>query len=381
MVNVENVEEVLKSYYLDAINEQLSGEVSPFFNAIEKTSEYVVGKDVYLTVAGGTLSGVAALGETDDLPSPRADRYYSVTLDLKNIYGTIEITDKAIRASAHSAGPFINLLNAETEGLVKGAKANFARMLYGDGNGTLCKVVSKKSDKEIVVDDVKSYMTGLNIVIKGGSKNLETGITGVNVSAGTIEVADSLKDLTLSGGEKIVIKGAEGNEILGLAAIFDDSTLYGYSRTHALMNSYDKTCARSALTESDLTEAIDSLEERSDGKPNMILCSYKTRNKIAALTSATRRIVNSTDIAAGYSSIYVNDVPVYADKFCPNDRIYFVNTDDFVLNQLCDWSWLESDGGRILKQIPGKAAYSATIVKYAQLFCKRPYAQGIIRLT
>ena len=381
MVTIENVESILKDYYLDAINLQLSGEVSPFFNAIEKTSEYVVGKEVHQTIAGGTMTGVAALGETDDLPRPRADRFYSVVLDLKNIYGTIELTDKSIRASAHASGPFINLLNAETEGLVKGAKANFARMLYGDGNGTLCTVVSKKSDTELYVDNAKNYMVGLNVVIEGTSSNFKTGIIKVNTADNSITVGNSVKDVSLSGKEKIKLDGADGNEILGLAAIFDGTTLYGYSKDHALMNAYDKTCTLASLKEGDLTEAIDNLEERSDGKPNMILCSHKTRNKIAALTSATRRIVNTTDIAAGYSSIYVNDVPVFADKFCPNDRIYFLNTDDFVLNQLCDWSWLEGDGGRILKQVPGKAAYSATLVKYAQLFCKRPYAQGIIRLT
>ena len=69
-----------------------------------------------------------------------------------------------------------------------------------------------------------------------------------------------------------------------------------------------------------------------------------------------------------------------SDRFCPEDRIYFVNTDDFVLNQLCDWSWLEDEGGRVLKQVACKAAYSATLVKYAELVCKKPYAQGLIIL-
>ncbi|MDE6690379.1 MAG: hypothetical protein K2K04_00255, partial [Clostridia bacterium] len=62
------------------------------------------------------------------------------------------------------------------------------------------------------------------------------------------------------------------------------------------------------------------------------------------------------------------------------DRIYFINTDDFVLNQLCDWAWLEDEGGRILKQVAGKAAYSATLVKYAELVCKKPCGQGAIIL-
>ena len=40
--------------------------------------------------------------------------------------GGIEISDKAVRASAVSAGAFVNLLNAEMEGLVADAKARYS---------------------------------------------------------------------------------------------------------------------------------------------------------------------------------------------------------------------------------------------------------------
>ena len=58
--------------------------------------------------------------------------------------------------------------------------------------------------------------------------------------------------------------------------------------------------------------------------------------------------------------------------------MFLLNTDDFALYQLCDWEWLEDEDGKILKQSPGKAAYSATLVKYAELICKKPCGQAII---
>ena len=84
----------------------------------------------------------------------------------------------------------------------------------------------------------------------------------------------------------------------------------------------------------------------------------------------------SIDARTGYGAVTVNDVPVYADKYCPDDRILFLNSDDFSLHQLCDWEWLEDEDGKILKQIPGKAAYSATLVKYAELICRKPYGRA-----
>lgn len=380
MITIANADAALKDYYLDAVSAQLNGEVSPFFNAIAKTSENVFGKDVKLAIAKGTMAGVVAGAEDGELPSPRSNRYYGVTLPLKNIYGTIEISDKAMRASGDTSGAFVNLLNAEMEGLVAGAKANFARMLYGDGNGLICTVASKKSDHQLAVNSAKSYFVGLKVKI-GATSPIETEITAVDVAGKTITVSASLTSATFSGGEKVTIQGAEGNEIIGLAGIFDGTSLYGYTKSEeAYFSPYVKNVTASQLAESDIVDVIDSLEESNDGKVNMILCSHKVRKSIAALMSASRRIVNTAEIAAGYSSIIINDVPVYADKFCPDDRIYFVNTDDFSLNQLCDWAWLEDEGGRILKQVAGKAAYSATLVKYAELVCKRPCAQGVIIL-
>lgn len=381
MITITNADAALKDYYLDAVSAQLNGEVSPFFNAITKTSDNVFGKDVKIAIAKGSMSGVVAGAEDGALPSPRSNRYYGVTLPLKNIYGTIEISDKAMRASADTSGAFVNLLNAEMEGLVAGAKANFARMLYGDGNGYLCSVVSKKSAKALTVNNAKSCFVGLTVTV-GLASPVQTVITAVDTEAKTITVEHDFTSATFAGGEKVSVAGADGNELLGLAAIFDGTTLYGYAKaTEAYFKPFEKTCASASLTEGDIVDVIDKLEEANDGKVNMILCSHKVRKQIASLMTASRRIVNTTDIAAGYSSIVVNDVPVFADKFCPDDRIYFIDTDDFSLNQLCDWAWIEDEGGRILKQVAGKAAYSATLVKYAELVCKRPCGQGVIKLT
>lgn len=55
--------------------------------------------------------------------------------------------------------------------------------------------------------------------------------------------------------------------------------------------------------------------------------------------------------------------------------MYFLNSKDFKLHQLCDWRWLEGDNGKIIRQNAGSATYTATLVKYADLICDRPMAQ------
>ena len=55
-----------------------------------------------------------------------------------------------------------------------------------------------------------------------------------------------------------------------------------------------------------------------------------------------------------------------------------LNTKEFNLHQLCDWKWLEGEGGRIIKQEVGTPTYTATLVKYADLICNKPNGQACL---
>ena len=58
--------------------------------------------------------------------------------------------------------------------------------------------------------------------------------------------------------------------------------------------------------------------------------------------------------------------------------MYLLNTDDFTLYELADWSWISDEAGRVIRQNPGFPTYSATLVKYAELICDKPFGQGKI---
>ena len=381
MITVKNADAALKDYYLDAVSGQLNGGISPFFNAIEKSAENVCGKDVKIAVARGFTGNIIAGAEDGDLPDPFSNRYACISLPLKNLYGAVEISDKALRASRASSGAFVNLLNAEMEALIAGAKSNFGRMLFGDGSGKLCTIKKKISDKEYGVDCAKEYFRGMQVDVYSVAGALAYGGAGmfvakVNTAAGTVTFDRDITDAIVNGA--IYVHASKGGELTGLGALFDGETLYGYNKADEPYFAPRKTDAGGVLTETALSDVLDAAEENYDSKINMILCSFATRKKIAALVDANRRVVNTIDARTGYGAVTVNDVPVYADKYCPDDRILFLNTDDFTLCQLCDWEWLEDDDGRILKQIPGKAAYGATLVKYAELVCRKPCGQAML---
>jgi hypothetical protein len=383
LITIANADAALKDYYLEAFSAQMNENVSPFFNAIEKTTSNVYGKDVKLAIVKGTMGSIVAGDEDGNLPTPYSNRYYSVTLPLKNIYGTIEISDKALRASRDNSGAFVDLMNAEMEGLVRSAKGNFERMLFGDGNGYLFDVLTMESQRILYGNSIKNSMLGMKLdIIKNGEKLLEGAtIIDVNCQDSTVTIDKDVIASMVGNGCYAYVSGAYGKELCGLKAIFDEEELYGYTKEdYSYFRPAHFYCESKDFTESKFIDYVNQMLDEFDSKINMIICSYSTRQKIAEFLSNSRRVVNTTDINAGYSSVVVNDIPVYADRYCDDKRIYLLNTDDFSLNQLCDWEWLEDEDGKILKQVAGKAAYSATLVKYAELLCKKPCGQGLVEI-
>ena len=159
MVTTQSADGVLKSYYLDAVAQELDMKANPLLAAIGRTASDVWGKDIKKPVVYGVHGGVGAGKEDGTLPTAADMGYAQLTATLKNLYGQIEISDKALRASQSSEGAFVDLLGVEMEGLVKGASFNLGRMLFGDGSGKLA-TISEASSGVYTVDTVRNLAIG-----------------------------------------------------------------------------------------------------------------------------------------------------------------------------------------------------------------------------
>ena len=384
-VNLTNADSALKSFYLEAVSEQLNNNVNPFFAKIKQSTSDVWGKEVRKLAIYGMNGGIGAGTEDGELPESAGNNYGQIVSTLKNLYGTIEVSDKAIRASENNSGAFVSLLNAEMDGLVKSSAFNFGRMLFGDGTGVIANVTAV-SNGVITLDDVKNVIEGMVVDFR------ETSSGAIISSAGArrILTVDRLnKKITVSGttlteeeiaNAKVSVQGSYGNEITGLKAIFDtDSDLYGLKReSNAWLNPTVKEI-NGEITENDIQTVLDQIEEQAGASVDFIVCSWGVRRTLQALFSKNNRNVDTLELAGGFKAMSYNGIPIVADRFCPNGCMYLLNTADFNLHQLCDWQWLTGDDGKVLKQLAGKPVYSATLVKYAELICAKPYGQGLIK--
>lgn len=384
MVSLTSASNALKNVYLGVVANQLNVNANPLLGKIEQSTKDVWGKKIIKLAPYGINGGIGAGTETGKLPTAGENKYVQFTSELKNLYGKIEISDKAMRASMNSAGAFVNLLNAEMEGLIKASSFNFGRMLYGDGSGLLAKVTNyNSSTKVITCDSVRNLIEGMIVDFYSGSTAVSNGqgirINYVDRVNKTITLDMPANAPTIAKDQTIYVQNSKDLEITGLGAIFSDSTtLYGLTRSdYKWLKPYTSTTSQE-IADDVIQGALDHLEEVGGSTANFITCSNAVRKAYQKYLSYFRRNIDIMELAGGYKAMTYNGVPIYADRFVEDDTMYVLNTDEFTLHQLCDWKWLEGEDGRVIKQNANEATYSATLVKYADLICNKPNAQAKI---
>ncbi|MEG1706818.1 MAG: phage major capsid protein, partial [Clostridia bacterium] len=311
----------LKNVYLGVVSEQLNTSINPLLARIKQTSSDVWGKDIIKLAPYGLNGGVGAGAEDSDLPTAGGNNYAKFVLTLKNLYGKIELSDKAIRASSSSAGAFVNLLNAEMEGLVRASSYNFGRMLYSDGSGKLAKIVSNTTT-DIVVDNVKNLMEGMVIDIVDTNGNatgfITKRITSINRATKTIHIAGASLTADCIKDKFITMQGSFGKEITGLGAIFSNTgSLYGINRSdYGWMIPYMKSLSAGSTNISDVViqTAIDALEQDADSKVDFIVCSAGVKRNYQTYLASYRSNVDVLDLAGGYKAISYNGIPLVSDR-------------------------------------------------------------------
>ena len=380
MVTTTSADNVLKSYYLSAVTDQLNKSINPFLAQIKQTASDVWGRDVRKAVRIGINGGIGAGTEDGALPTARGNKYAQFVATLKNLYGTIEITDKAIRASASNEGAFIDLLNDEMQSLVESASCNFGRMLFGDGSGVLTIANAVNGQGVYTCTDTRNFIEGMAVDVWVGNARqiINATVLAVDRVKNTVTLSGTPASISSPNYGKIYISGSKNLEITGLQAIFESDTLYGVERNgNSWLEPY-KADSVGDISENVIQTAIDTVEQRTGSKINFIITTPGVRRALFNTLSQYRHI-DTMEIEGGFKAISFNGIPIVTDRFCQEGTMYLLNTDDFGLHQLCDWQWLEGEDGKVLKQLADKPVFRATLVKYAELMCYRPAGQA--RLT
>ncbi len=384
MVNMNTVSAALKNYYIDPLREDINLKADPLYARIAHTTNNIVGYNKIVRAAlVGANGGAGAGSETGALPSSGENTYAALESTTKNLYGTIEISDKLVRSAADSsAGSFVNMLQQEMETLTRTLRWNLARQLYGDGSGKLCTVTeATTSGSSLTVSSTAALLPGLKVDIfasAGTSLYRGSRILDVDHLNSVIKLEGTV---TVPANGYLTIQGSAGYELTGLGKLFDGTgsgTLYGLDRSeYSWLNPYIVS-SFGAITETGIQSAVDHLEDSYNVTVNHINCGSDAYNYYLALMNQRRCICDTSTLEGGHRALLFNGIPLTRTKFMPADSIDLYDTGLFEIDQVADWEWIEGESHNVLHQKPGYPTYTATIAKYCDLMCVLP--GGIARL-
>ena len=132
------------------------------------------------------------------------------------------------------------------------------------------------------------------------------------------------------------------------------------------------------LNETLIQEEIDRVETESNGTINFLAISGDVKYAYQDYMAQYKRNVDVMELKGGFKSLSYNGIPLVHDRFVPEKSMYLLDTSKIKLYQLCDWRFLESATGKILRQRENAPVYTATLVKYCDLICTAPNAMAKI---
>ncbi|MCK9328028.1 MAG: phage major capsid protein [Bacteroidales bacterium] len=390
-----------KSFFLPGLREQADYGASAFLAQLERNTESVVGKDIRITMEYGRSGGIGAISEAGSFPVANAHKFKQATWETRDLAAQTQISDKAIEASKSSVGAFANMMTKQVKDVERDVKIYVGRSVLGDGTGKLGVIHSVTWDstaKTLTCVMTSAFPTvylseGMLVDIIDASATPDATLTG-GTTLEVIAVDDDLLTVTLKGlladltdisatiqadNDYLVAQGSLGRELTGLSAVYDNAaTLYGLSRTTYPWLKVPGNTSVGEINDMAIQALIDKAETRSGSTINYMQCAHDVKRAYINYKAALRQTVDSLEIKGGFTAMsYVNGgkkIPITPDKYLPNGYLDGMDTNDWALYAMNDWSWRDQGAGLFTK-VAGVAAWEAQLIRFCDVGCQRPRGQ------
>ena len=326
-----------------------------------------------LSFSGGVGSG--------SIPTAGVASYSQAVLSAKKIYAKVLIDRESIKASSNDEGAFVRGLKEVVKKGVESFMRNDSRMFYGNGDGSLGTTSATSGSNPYVL----TFSAGYNLANfeEGDIVNVETGNTDPFSVDTVAEQSDGTLDVTVTrlsgsqtpdGTDAVFMQNSENNDCDGLGNVLDATSSTLYSITVARRWQATQTDASSATLDIDLMNQTSLAIEKNFGEPiDLIPCSYTQYRKILNLLEDQKRYplpprYGSDKMKAALSFNGVEfmtssgPAALVPERFCPPDRVYFLNTDFITRFHRPDFGWFDDDGTVFLREFIGSSgtdSYSA----------------------
>ena len=393
--NLSNFDAALKIDYLPVIREQLNN-ASVLLTKVRRNERDVVGKQWQNTAHYQRNSGVGSGTETG-LPTAGNQGYLNPYGTVKYTRGRIQVSGPVIEASKNDRGAMVRALEAEMKGVVDDLKQEVNYQFFNDGTAVRALVNGDPGTGTTLTVDTPgtNYLhDGMIVDIVDASSGAveDEDVTLSTINSTTGATASAALDANIEDNSKVTRANATDGagtsyEMMGLKGIVDDATyvatLHNLARSSyawwkcSTHSNDDNSGTNRDMTLSLIQDSITAVE-KNGGKTNLILSDHALRDTYAALVIADKRFVNTLNLDGGFKALEYNGIPWVADKDCPPNTVFFVDTEHLQIMQMSDWNWMDRDGS-VLSRVSGSDAYEAVIYWYADLTTDRPRAHSFLR--
>lgn len=382
---------ITKEIYEGEIREQLNNDVMTL-KRIERTSRgttQVGGRYVTFPIHTKRNTGIGARKELEALPAAGRQGHESARVNLRHLYGSIELSGQAIKLIDKDYQAFQSALEVEINGLKTDLARDQNRQVYADGSGVIATLAAvAAAATTITVDRADLVDEGMlvDFVEAGVVENAGLTVTAVDTTAGTVTLSAAVSGA--SGAAYITRAGSSNvggqREWTGLAAIVSATgTLYNVDPTtvpvwKSVINTNGGT--PTAVSETMFTKMADDIRTKG-GSTSVIFTSLGVRRAYANLLTQQRQFVNQKEFTGGFGGIaFITDkgeIPIVTDVYAPPKTAYFLNEKEITLYREADWSFMDMDGSQWERKA-GYDAYSATMYQYSELGTGRRNSHGKI---
>jgi len=362
-----------------------------------------------LSFSGGVGSGT--------LPSSNAGNYVGAEIESKRVYATCSIERESIKASANDAGAFVRATAETVKKTVESYMRNASRILFGDGTGVLGTGdgtgtdVIKNAAAAVAAYPLAHYEVTfpvaewkeanweerdyVQVVASGTAETQLHEVYAVDPSTRTVRllhVAGASTRLdALAGGpdplaatDEIAMQGSYNNDPIGLNGILlaTSGSLYGIP-VQRRWSSHIEAAAGKGVTVDLMNGVMLDVEKRFGKAPNMIMASYAQYQNILALLE-DQKVYNlpNKNIKGNLSFQGVEfmstrgPIGLFVDRFCDDDKIYFLNDNFIECHHRPGFGWFDDDGTVFLREA-SEDSYSARYGGYYQNYIT-PTAHGVL---
>lgn len=390
--NLSEATNLFKIKY-EELSENVYNSANVLLGRCKKSYDFT-GKQKYFAVPQSFSGGVGS----GTLPKANTAIYEDATFSAKKVYAVVQIDREAIKAASNDEGAFVRATKEVVKKGVESYMRNMSRILFGEGDGKLgtgdgatnVSGAGSSGDPYVIVISAASFKEANweeRDLVNIGTETTTLEITEVIPSTRTIKLVGSSAILAAATGssalsDDVHMQGSKDNDPQGLKGVLDatSGTKYNISIGRR-WQAVQKDASGAGLTTDLMNEVMLDVEKQCGKVPNLILTSYKQYRKLLNLLEDQKEysISPRSENLKGHISFRgvqfmssMGAIGVFPERFCEDDRMYFLNDNKIEICHRPGFGWFDDDGTVFLREASSDE-YSARYGGYCEIYIQPPF--------